>query len=169
MTQKHKRPTAPASKKLPKKAAAKPAATAASKATHAAANAKAKHVEKHAEVKKPVGKVKAPEKNAAPAPEAKGKVVELKPAQKLAAARAAAQAAGAAAAAPVPGKKGKKGNAELINLPARRNVMPEERQSQLKLLIALRQGTGLPDVFAGERSPAVARSSIPSRSKTSST
>src|SRR5205085_4798649 len=97
---------------------------------------KAKHVEKHAEVKKPVGKVKAPEKAAAPAPEAKGKVVELKPAQKLAAARAAAQAAQAAVAAPVPGKKGKKGNTELINLPARRNVLPEERQSQLKLLIA---------------------------------
>src|SRR3954471_8314522 len=135
MTQKHKRPPAPASKKLPKKAA-KPAAPAASKSTHAAANAKAKHVEKHAEVKKPAGKVKAPEKAAAP--EAKGKVVELKPAQKLAAARAAAQAAGAAAAAaaPAPGKKGKKGNAELINLPARRNVLPEERQSQLKLLIA---------------------------------
>src|SRR5262245_36299781 len=133
MTQKHKRPTAPASKKLPKKAA-KPAAAAASKATHAAASAKAKHVEKHAEVKKPVGKVKAPEKAAAaPAPEAKGKVVELKAAQKLAAARAAAQAA----AAPADGKvKGKKGAAELINLPARRSVLPEERQSQLKLLIA---------------------------------
>src|SRR5689334_6277208 len=133
MTQKHKRPTAPASKKLPKKAA-KPAAAAASKVTHAAANAKAKHVEKHAEVKKPVGKVKAPEKAATPpAPEAKGKVVELKAAQKLAAARAAAQAA----AAPADGKtRGKKGAAELINLPARRNVLPEERQSQLKLLIA---------------------------------
>ena len=64
--------------------------------------------------------------------DAKGKVVELKAAQKLAAARAAA--AGAPAAADV--KKGKKGNAELINLPARRNVLPEERQSQLKLLIA---------------------------------
>ena len=38
--------------------------------------------------------------------------------------------------APAEGKKGKKGNAELINLPARRNVLPEERQSQLKLLIA---------------------------------
>ena len=34
------------------------------------------------------------------------------------------------------GKKGKKGAAELINLPARRSVLPEERQSQLKLLIA---------------------------------
>ena len=134
MTQKHKRPTAPASKKLPKKAA-KPAAAAASKVTHAAANAKAKHVEKHAEVKKPAGKVKAPEKAATPpAPEAKGKVVELKAAQKLAAARAAAQAA---AATPADAKtKGKKGGAELINLPARRSVLPEERQSQLKLLIA---------------------------------
>jgi RNA polymerase primary sigma factor len=134
MTQKHKRPPAPASKKLPKKAA-KPAAAAASKVTHAAANAKAKHVEKHAEVKKPVGKVKAPEKAATPpAPEAKGKVVELKAAQKLAAARAAAQAA---AATPADAKtKGKKGSAELINLPARRSVLPEERQSQLKLLIA---------------------------------
>src|SRR4051812_49342198 len=138
MTQKHKRPTAPASKKLPKKAA-KPAAAAASKVTHAAANAKAKHVEKHAEVKKPLGKVKAPEKAAVPAPATKGKLVELKPAEKLAAARAAAQAAAGAAAAagaPAQGKKGKKGNAELINLPARRNVLPEERQSQLKLLIA---------------------------------
>ncbi|HEX6396417.1 MAG TPA: RNA polymerase sigma factor RpoD, partial [Steroidobacteraceae bacterium] len=94
---------------------------------------KAKHVEKHAEVKKPVGKVKAPEKAATPpAPEAKGKVVELKAAQKLAAARAAA-----AAATPADAKtKGKKAGAELINLPARRSVLPEERQSQLKLLIA---------------------------------
>ena len=32
--------------------------------------------------------------------------------------------------------QGQKGSAELINLPARRNVLPEERQSQLKLLIA---------------------------------
>ena len=86
---------------------------------------------KHVEVKKPL-EVKAPEKVAAPASEPKGKVVELKAAQKLAAARAAA----AAAAAPADGKKGKKGNAELINMPARRNVLPEERQSQLKLLIA---------------------------------
>ncbi len=131
MTQKHKRPTAPASKKVPKKAA-KPAAVAASKPAHPP-KAAPKHVEKHAEVKKPLAKVKAPEKAAAPAaaPDAKGKVVELKAAQKLAAARAAAQAA----AAPADGKKGKKG-AELINLPARRSVLPEERQSQLKLLIA---------------------------------
>jgi RNA polymerase primary sigma factor len=133
MTQKHKRPTAPASKKLPKKAA-KPAA--AQKAAHAASHAKdkGKHVEKHVEVKKPlVSKGKASEK--ATAADAKGKVVELKPAQKLAAARAAAAAS---VAAPVEGKagKGKKGSAELINLPARRNVLPEERQSQLKLLIA---------------------------------
>ena len=85
-------------------------------------------------MKKPVAKGKAPEKAAAPAADPKGKVVELKAAQKLAAARAAAAAA--AAPAPADGKKGKKGNAELINLPARRNVLPEERQSQLKLLIA---------------------------------
>ena len=84
-------------------------------------------------MKKPTAKAKAAEKApAAPVADAKGKVVELKAAQKLAAARAAA--AGAPAAAD--GKKGKKGNAELINLPARRNVLPEERQSQLKLLIA---------------------------------
>ncbi len=83
-------------------------------------------------MKKPLAKGKAPEKVAAPVADAKGKVVELKAAQKLAAARAAA----AATPAPVDGKKGKKGNAELINLPARRNVLPEERQSQLKLLIA---------------------------------
>jgi len=134
MTQKHKRPTAPASKKLPKKAAkpvAAPAHASKEKAVHAA---KGKHVEKHVEVKKPLVKGKAAEKVAAPAPvDAKGKVIELKPAQKLAAARAAAAAAATPA---VDGKKGKKGNAELINLPARRNVLPEERQSQLKLLIA---------------------------------
>ena len=127
MTQKHKRPAAPASKKLPKKAA-KPAAAQA-KAAHPA---KAKHVE----VKKPVAKGKAPEKAA----DAKSKV-DLKPAQKLAAARAAqsATAAGGATGAAAPaaeGKKGKKAAAELINLPARRSVLPEERQSQLKLLIA---------------------------------
>jgi RNA polymerase primary sigma factor len=135
MTQKHKRPTAPASKKLPKKAA-KPAAAAHGKDTHSkekgAHAAKAKHVEKHVEVKKPVaGKGKTPDKVAAPVVDAKGKVVELKAAQKLAAARATA-----AAPAPVDGKKGKKGNSELINLPARTKVLPEERQSQLKLLIA---------------------------------
>src|SRR5690349_5587987 len=138
MTQKHKRPTAPASKKLPPKKAAKPAHAATSskeKAAHAAAP-KAKHVEKHAEVKKPLAKGKAPDKVVAPVADAKGKVVDLKPAQKLAAARAQAAAAAAATAAPADGKKGKKGNAELINLPARRNVLPEERQSQLKLLIA---------------------------------
>jgi RNA polymerase primary sigma factor len=137
MTQKHKRPTAPASKKLPKKAA-KSAVAASKDKAHAASHAKekAKHVEKHAEVKKPLAKGKAQEKVAAPAADPKGKVVELKPAQKLAAARAAAAAA--AQAAPADGKapKGKKGSAELINLPARRNVLPEERQSQLKLLIA---------------------------------
>ncbi len=131
MTQKHKRPAAPASKKLPKKAA-KPAAAQSKSAAHPA---KAKHVEKHSEVKKPVAKGKSAEKAA---PEAKGKAVDLKPAQKLAAARAAAQAATpAATAAPAAeGKKGKKSGAELINLPARRSVLPEERQSQLKLLIA---------------------------------
>ncbi len=139
MTQKHKRPTAPASKKLPKKAA-KPAVAAHSskeKAAHVHSkdpHSKGKHVEKHAEVKKPLVKGKAPDKVAAPVADAKGKVVELKAAQKLAAARAAAAAA--AAPAPAEAKKGKKGNAELINLPARRNVLPEERQSQLKLLIA---------------------------------
>jgi len=128
MTQKHKRPNVPASKKLPKKVS-KPAA-AAPKPAHAA-KAAPKHVEKHVEVKKPA-KLKAPEKVATPAPEAKGKVVELKAVQKLAAARAAV-----AAVVPVDGKsKGKKGAAELINLPARRSVLPEERQSQLKLLIA---------------------------------
>src|SRR5215831_8216466 len=133
MTQKHKRPVAPASKKLAKKAG-KPAVHAKEHAKDHAKE-KAKHAEKHVEAKKPVGKLKAPEKAAAPAPvETKGKVVELKAAQKLAAARAAAQAA---ATAPVDGKaKGKKGAAELINLPARRSVLPEERQSQLKLLIA---------------------------------
>jgi RNA polymerase primary sigma factor len=136
MTQKHKRPAAPASKKLPKKAA-KPAAAQPKAASHAAKTKHVdkhhveKHAEKHVDVKKPLAKGKAP---AAPVVDAKGKAVELKPAQKLAAARAAVQAA--VVAAPVDGKKGKKGNAELINLPARRNVLPEERQSQLKLLIA---------------------------------
>jgi RNA polymerase primary sigma factor len=139
MTQKHKRPTAPASKKLAKKAgkavpAAKPAHAAQAKDSHS--KDRGKHVEKHAEVKKPLAKGKAPEKAPAPAADAKGKV-DLKPAQKLAAARAAAAAA--VTAAPAEGKpapKGKKGAAELINLPARRSVLPEERQSQLKLLIA---------------------------------
>jgi RNA polymerase primary sigma factor len=132
MTQKHKRPPAPASKKLAKKAGKPAAAHASKEKAHAAPNSKGKHAEKHAEVKKPVGKAKAAEKAVAPPPEAKGKVVELKPAQKLAAARAAANAAAAEG-----GKtKGKKGAAELINLPARRSVLPEERQSQLKLLIA---------------------------------
>ncbi len=134
MTQKHKRPTVPASKKLPKKAAKPAAAAHSSKTAHPVKTKHVeKHVEKHADVKKPLAKGKAPEK-AAPAPvESKGKVVDLKPAQKLAAARAAA----AVQPAPVEGKvKGKKGAAELINLPARRNVLPEERQSQLKLLIA---------------------------------
>jgi RNA polymerase primary sigma factor len=134
MTQKHKRPPAPASKKLPKKAA-KPAAASHSGKDKAAQAAKAKHVEKHAEVKKPLAKGKAPEKAAAaPVEAAKGKVVDLKPAQKLAAARAAAAAT--TAPADTKGAKGKKAAAELINLPARRNVLPEERQSQLKLLIA---------------------------------
>jgi RNA polymerase primary sigma factor len=139
MTQKHKRPAAPATSRKPPKKAAKPVAAAAHSSKEKAHVAKAKHVEKHVEVKKPLPKGKAAEKGAthashAPAPEVKGKVVELKAAQKLAAARAAAQAA--ATPAPADGKKGKKGNAELINLPARRNVLPEERQSQLKLLIA---------------------------------
>jgi len=139
MTQKHKRPAAPASKKLPKKAAhsSKEKVAAAASKEKAAAMAKTKHVEKHVEVKKPLPKGKAPEKAAAPAHAAdpKTKVVELKAAQKLAAARATAHPA--AAATPVDAKaKGKKGAAELINLPARRNVLPEERQSQLKLLIA---------------------------------
>jgi RNA polymerase primary sigma factor len=138
MTQKHKRPAAPASKKLPKKAA-KPAAVPV-KAAHGA-----KPAAKHAEPKKPLVKGKTAEKPAVPVAEAKGKVVDLKPAQKLAAARAAANAtgaaAGAAAGAPTAlaeGKpaKGKKSAAELISLPARRSVLPEERQSQLKLLIA---------------------------------
>jgi RNA polymerase primary sigma factor len=128
MTQKHKRPPAPASKKLPKKAVkAGVGSHSKDKAVHAAAHSKDKG--KHVEVKKPLAKGKAPDKIAAPVA---AKVVELKPAQKLAAARAAA----AVVPAPADAKKGKKGNAELINLPARRNVLPEERQSQLKLLIA---------------------------------
>jgi len=133
MTQKHKRPVAPASKKLAK-TTGKPTAAAHSSKEKAKAAHPAKAAAKHVEVKKPLPKTKAAEKAAAPAVDPKGKVVELKPAQKLAAARAAAAAA--AAPAPAEGKKGKKGNAELINMPARRNVLPEERQSQLKLLIA---------------------------------
>jgi RNA polymerase primary sigma factor len=131
MTQKHKRPAVPASKKLPKKAA-KTAVAAHSSKEKAAHTTKAKQVE----VKKPVSRAKPPEKAAAPAHDPKAKVVELKAAQKLAAARAAAAAA-AGNVAPADTKvKGKKGSAELINLPARRSVLPEERQSQLKLLIA---------------------------------
>jgi RNA polymerase primary sigma factor len=136
MTQKHKRPAAPASKKLPTKKAAPSSKEKAAVATKPVAAAKAKQSEKHAEVKKAVSKGKAPEKTvAAPPADAKGKVVDLKPAQKLAAARAAAAAA-QAAPADAKGAKGKKAGAELINLPARRSVLPEERQSQLKLLIA---------------------------------
>jgi hypothetical protein len=131
MTQKHKRPAAPASKKLAPKKAGKPAAAPASKAAHAA---QAKDKAKHVDAKKLATKSKTPEKAAPVVAEAKGKVADLKPAQKLAAARAAAATV---AAAPADAKaKGKKGAAELINLPARRNVLPEERQSQLKLLIA---------------------------------
>jgi RNA polymerase primary sigma factor len=133
MTQKHKRPVAPASKKLAK-TTGKPTAAAHSSKEKAKAAHPGKAAAKHAEAKKPLPKSKAAEKAAAPAVDPKAKVVELKPAQKLAAARAAAAAA--AAPAPAEGKKGKKGNAELINMPARRNVLPEERQSQLKLLIA---------------------------------
>ena len=134
MTTKHKRPAAPASKKLPLKKSAKPAAPAAHSSKEKAAHpVKAKHVE----VKKPVPKGKLPEKTAAhAATDAKGKVAELKPAQKLAAARAAAAAAPAVAAPAAAKVKGKKGAAELINMPARHKVLPEERQSQLKLLIA---------------------------------
>jgi RNA polymerase primary sigma factor len=135
MTQKHKRPAAPASKKLAKKAG-KPAPTAHVKDKAHAVQSKAKHVEKHVEVKKSQPKGKPSEKTTPPAPEAKGKVVDLKPAQKLAAARAAAAAAVGTAAPDGKTTKGKKGAAELINLPARRSVLPEERQSQLKLLIA---------------------------------
>jgi len=130
MTQKHKRPAAPASKKLAK-TAGKPTGAAHSSKEKAKAAHATKAAAKHVEVKKPTAKAKSADKApAAAAADAKGKVVELKAAQKLAAARAAA------APVPVEGKKGKKGNAELINLPARRNVLPEERQSQLKLLIA---------------------------------
>src|SRR5688572_24439947 len=105
MTQKHKRPPAPASKKLAKKAGKPAAAAHSSKEKANAAHAKdsKKHAEKHVEVKKPVPKGKSTEKVAAAA-DPKGKVVELKPAQKLAAARAAAAAA--ATAAPVEAKKG---------------------------------------------------------------
>jgi RNA polymerase primary sigma factor len=129
MTQKHKRPAAPASKKLPAK---KPAVKSAAPAK--AAHAKPKHVEKveKVDLKKALVKGKAPEKTPAPvAADAKTKVVELKAGAKLAAARAAAVPAPAD-----PKAKGKKGGAELINMPARRSVLPEERQSQLKLLIA---------------------------------
>ena len=133
MTTKHKRPAAPASKKLPPKKSAKPAVAAAHSSKEKAAHpVKAKHVE----AKKQVLKGKPAEKVSAV--DAKGKVAELKPAQKLAAARAAAATAVAApVAAPASAKaKGKKGAAELINMPARHKVLPEERQSQLKLLIA---------------------------------
>jgi RNA polymerase primary sigma factor len=128
MTTKHKRPAAPASKKLPPKKTAKPAAAPA-KAAHPV---KAKH----AEVKKPLPKGKVPEKAPAhAAADPKAKVHEPKPAQKLTGARGAAAAP--AIAAPAAAKvKGKKGSTELINMPARHKVLPEERQSQLKLLIA---------------------------------
>ena len=68
MTQKHKRPAVPASKKLAKKAG-KPAVAAhvsKDKAAHSAKSA-AKHVEKHVETMKPSAKLKVPEKAAAPA------------------------------------------------------------------------------------------------------
>src|SRR5687767_7968812 len=109
-------PPAPASKKLPKKAAKPAAATHPGKdnGAHAASHSKekGKHVEKHVEMKKPAPKGKAPEK-VSTAAEPKGKAVELKPAQKLAAARAAAAAT--VVAADSKPAKGKKGSAELIN------------------------------------------------------
>ena len=85
-------------------------------------------------MKKPLAKGKAPEKVAAPGRGCEG---QSRRAQARAEARGRARRCGGCRRrAPADGKKGKKGNAELINLPARRNVLPEERQSQLKLLIA---------------------------------
>ena len=134
MTQKHKRPAAPASKKLPKKAAqAGCCCPPKDRRTPRMRSDKRQTCRETCRSEEAAGRrARPPEKAARRVAEPKGKVVELKPAQKLAAARRR----GAAAAAPAEGKKGKKGSAELINLPARRNVLPEERQSQLKLLIA---------------------------------
>ena len=84
-------------------------------------------------MKKPLVKGKAPEKVAAPVADARAKSSSSRPRRSS---RLRALPPAAAAPAPAEAKKGKKGNAELINLPARRNVLPEERQSQLKLLIA---------------------------------
>ncbi len=89
---------------------------------------------KHVEAKKPLQKGKAAGKGRCAA--GTGDEGQGRRAQGRAETRRALRAA-ANAAAPADGKvKGKKGSAELINLPARRNVLPEERQSQLKLLIA---------------------------------
>jgi RNA polymerase primary sigma factor len=143
----------PAAKAAPAKPAAKPAAKAVAKApAKPAPSAKAV---KEAVAKKPAGKPAAPVAKApvaAKAPAAvKGKVAPAAPAKGKAAAvpvpakpeKGAKPVAATAPAAPgKPGRKSKQENnaadAEaLAAIERRAPVMPEERQSQLKLLIAL--------------------------------
>jgi RNA polymerase primary sigma factor len=139
----------PAAKAAPAKPAVKHAVKPATKPVVSAKASKAAPV--HVQVKKPVAKplVAAPAKGSPPA---KGKVAAPVPAPakgKMVAAPAKPEkplkAVPAAAAAPAPGKPGRKrgrpeggGDTEALSAIERRApVMPEERQSQLKLLIAL--------------------------------
>ncbi len=144
-TRKPQKPAAKTKTAVPAKSArtksAKPAVAKSAKAAPAKPVAKAKPAAKAAPAPAPKEKLSA----------AKDKSAALKgKAAATAAARPAAKPAQpekpvvAAAPAPAPGKPGRKksresaGEAELLtNIERRAPVMPEERQSQLKLLIAL--------------------------------
>ena len=119
--------TKPAAKKSPVKAKAPAVKKTAAAAASTAAAAKKKTVAR---------------KSAAPAAPRKGKKAAepAKVADIKATIVAATAEVAAAAASKTPAKsrrrKGAKASAELIAMPARRSALPEERQSQLKLLIA---------------------------------
>jgi RNA polymerase primary sigma factor len=147
---------APAAKKPSKTVAAKPAKKAAAKVARpkkaAPVAAKKPHAKVVAPVKAPAAKHTAPAKaQAVAAKPVKGAAKAPTPAHEVRKADAKHAAPvtdkpnksppAAAAAVPTPPTQGKRGRAakaaaEPINLPARRSVLPEERQSQLKLLIA---------------------------------
>jgi RNA polymerase primary sigma factor len=133
------KPAATAKKALPVKATPVPARKPVKPAPKPAAPAKTtakpvakpavKAAAKPAAPAKPVAKPAAPAKAAAPAPKP---VIAAKPAP-VAAAAPAPKAKAAAKAAPEPAVDPRK----LIAAMPERRAMPEERQSQLKLLIAL--------------------------------
>jgi RNA polymerase primary sigma factor len=148
-----KRAPAPAAKKPSKSVAAKAtkkpvAKTAAAVAKKPVAPAAKKAATKPVPVKAAVPAKVAPPVKAAPVKAAPVKTAakphapvgeKAKAEVKVEAKPVAANKPAAPAAAPTPeGKRGRaaKAAAEAINLPARRSVLPEERQSQLKLLIA---------------------------------